>query len=58
MSVGILASLFPRFPEGGGGHVLPVGLQPVSNSSTETSRARGNRVAEGRWGGRGRRIDA
>lgn len=32
----------PRFPEGGG-RPRPVGLQPVSNSSTETSRARGNR---------------
>lgn len=42
--------LHPSFP-GGRRRPRPVGLQPVSNSSTETSRARGNRVAEG--GGEG-----
>lgn len=48
MSVGPCIPL-PSFP-GGRRRPRPVGLQPVSNSSTETSRARGNRVAEGRWG--------
>lgn len=50
--------LLPRFPEGGGRRPRPVGLQPVSNCSTETSRARGNRDSVVGEGDEGRKIDA